>query len=401
MPSLGVYLSVPFCRAKCSYCNFASGVFGAERVDEYIARVCGEVSAVRAKAARLGASLPEQVDSVYLGGGTPSLLTAAQLDQLFAVLAANFQLHADAEITLECAPGQLSDETLVSFLARGGNRVSLGVQSFIDRESKAVGRLHSRETCLAEIARLRASGIANINVDLIAGLPHQTAESWHESVDVALATEVPHISMYMLEVDEDSRLGREVLSAGERYGAATIPDEDEIANRYTRACDWLHERGIEQYEISNFARPGFASRHNTKYWRRDPYLGFGLDAHSMLRIRGTEAVRWANPDTLSSYLRPGPAGGLPILGFEPEIDRIGTEASFEETLFLGLRMNDGIEIQALRAEFDETLVDSLLDSVRDVQQAGWIEFSSGCLRLTHAGRMASNEVFERLLIPVT
>ncbi|HKO20241.1 MAG TPA: radical SAM protein, partial [Acidobacteriaceae bacterium] len=179
---LGVYISVPFCRAKCTYCNFASGVFGAERMDAYVDRVCAEIARAPDRAVGIGAELPRRVDSVYLGGGTPSLLNANQVQRLFAALRAEFQVQNGAEITLECAPGQMSEETLETLLGAGMNRVSLGVQSFVDAEARAVGRLHTREICMREILRLRGAGIEDINIDLIVGLPGQTAASWRESV---------------------------------------------------------------------------------------------------------------------------------------------------------------------------------------------------------------------------
>ena len=296
MQTLGAYISVPFCKAKCSYCNFASGVFGAgtagaERIDTYIEQVCAEIRTARARAAAMRAKLPERMDTVYFGGGTPSLLSAEQMRRLFAALRSEFEITADAEITLECAPGQLGEETLDELLRQGMNRVSFGVQSFVDAEVRAVGRMHTRAICLAEIARMRAAGVQEINVDLIAGLPRQTAASWRESVEVALGSGVPHVSVYMLEVDEDSRLGREMLKHGTKYGAGDVPGDDAIAEWYAEACEWLEAGGAMQYEISNFARKGHASRHNVKYWRREPYVGFGLDAHSMLRS-GEGAVRW-------------------------------------------------------------------------------------------------------------
>src|ERR1017187_6569117 len=184
-PAVGVYISVPFCKAKCTYCNFASGVFGAERMDGYVQRVCGEIAATRERVAGLvrmakTAEFPALADSVYLGGGTPSLLGAEQLRRLFTALRGEFEVTKDAEVTLECAPGQLREQTLDEMLRQGMNRVSFGVQSFVDREAGAVGRLHTRKMCLREIGRLRAAGVGNINVDLIAGLPRQTAASWRE-----------------------------------------------------------------------------------------------------------------------------------------------------------------------------------------------------------------------------
>ncbi len=183
----GIYISVPFCKAKCTFCNFASGVFAAERMQRYVDRVCDEIGGARATAAKAGAELPERVDTVYFGGGTPSLLEATQFRQIFERLRGEFDLADDAEITLECAPGQLADETLAELLRQGMNRVSFGVQSFVDKETAAVGRLHTREQCEAEIARLRAAGVEEINLDLIAGLPYQTQESWQYSVEQAIA----------------------------------------------------------------------------------------------------------------------------------------------------------------------------------------------------------------------
>lgn len=401
--SLGIYISVPFCKAKCTYCNFASGVFGAARMEQYVDRVCAEIGTAKARTETMGAQLPRAVDTVYLGGGTPSLLSAEQMRQLFGTLRGEFDLAPDAEITLECAPGQLSDATLDEMLRQGMDRVSFGVQSFVDAEAKAVGRLHTRAICLAEIQRMRAAGVANINVDLIVGLPGQTAESWRESVQVAIASEVPHVSVYMLEVDEDSRLGKEILAAGPRYSAA--PTEDETAEWYGAACEWLRKAGIVQYEISNFSREGFLSRHNVKYWRREPYVGFGLDAHSMLRLR-EGAARFANTADLDAYLAQplhavrGDFFGL-CTASAPQAELIGREQGFEESLFLGLRMNEGVDLQELRREFGEGLVGETAAALSDVEDAGLMVREGDRALLTAHGRMASNEVFGRLLmVPV-
>jgi oxygen-independent coproporphyrinogen-3 oxidase len=200
----------------------------------------------------------------------------------------------------------------------------------------------------------------------------------------------------MLEVDEDSRLGRELLIHGKRYGAESVASEDETAERYAEACEWMEASGVMQYEISNFARKGHASRHNVKYWRREPYVGFGLDAHSMLR-GGKDAVRWANADDLDKY------DGLKfeIQGSRvegPVVDRIGAEQAFEESIFLGLRMNAGVDLEALRAEFGEELVQGAVAALDYVEEAGLLEREGSWVRLTARGRMASNEVFSRLLV---
>jgi oxygen-independent coproporphyrinogen-3 oxidase len=408
--SAGIYISVPFCKAKCTFCNFASGVFAADRMETYVERVCREIREARAAAGRLGARLPGAVDSVYFGGGTPSLLAAGQFRRIFTGLRDEFEVAADAEITLECAPGQLSDETLGELLSQGMNRISFGVQSFVDEETAAVGRLHTRYQCEAEFARVRGAGIDEMNVDLIAGLPHQTAESWKYSVERAIASGVPHVSVYMLEVDEESRLGREMLEKGGRYSASTVPSEDETADWYLEACTSLDAAGLHQYEISNFAREGHVSRHNLKYWRREPYIGFGLDAHSML-LTDAGAVRFANTSDLDQYLDQdlgdtvaAGASGFKMLARKSDaleadaIDIIGGAEAFEESLFLGLRLNEGVRLEALRVQFGEAMVEGVMPALREVRDAGLLEWNADRMRLTAHGRVVSNEVFSRLLV---
>ena len=224
--AFGIYISVPFCRTKCSYCNFASEVFSKAVFDRYVDRVRADIENARGVAAEMGGQIERSVDSIYLGGGTPTVLESAQLERLFATVRSQFEVTREAEITVECAPGTLTGAVLETLLRCGVNRVSLGVQSFVDQEAAAVGRLHKRATVLADVAQLRTAGITNINIDLIAGLPHQTAESWDFSLIETIATGAPHVSVYMLEVDEDSRLGRELLAGGRRYHAHFVPDED-------------------------------------------------------------------------------------------------------------------------------------------------------------------------------
>src|SRR5712691_10180670 len=280
--ALGVYISVPFCRTKCSYCNFASDVFSRAVFERYVDRVTEDINHAGETADQMGGRFESPVDSIFLGGGTPTILDITQLERLFVTISQKFVVRNDAEITVECAPGTLSPPMIEALRRCGVNRVSLGVQSFVDLEAASVGRLHKRTSVHEDIARLRAAGIENINVDLIAGLPHQTAESWKFSVAETIASGVPHISVYMLEVDDDSRLGREVMAGGTRYHAHLVPDDEVTADFYETACERLDGAGVRQYEISNFARPGEESRHNLKYWTRQPYLGFGVDAHSML-----------------------------------------------------------------------------------------------------------------------
>ncbi|WP_263418962.1 radical SAM family heme chaperone HemW [Terriglobus albidus] len=374
MPPVGLYLSVPFCRAKCSYCNFASDAFGPARMDAYVDRLTEEIAQAPAKASAIGATLPREVDSVYFGGGTPSLLSAARFQRIFEALRTVFSLQSEMEFTLECAPGQLADETLAELLRHGLNRVSLGVQSFVDQESRAVGRFHTRDVCLAEIARLRSAGVQEINVDLIAGLPHQTHESWRISLEQTVAANVPHVSVYMLEVDEESRLGRELIAGGVRYHAHHVPDDGLVAEMYLEACEFLGNDGIPQYEISNFARPGHASRHNLKYWKRLPYLGLGLDAHSMLGD-----WRFQNTDDLNAYLE-GKASPDPV--------SVSPHEASEEELFLGLRLNEGIALPE-----EGPIAHVLRQLVRD----GLMQVQGDRVALTPKGRLLSNDVFTELL----
>jgi oxygen-independent coproporphyrinogen-3 oxidase len=399
--SLGVYISVPFCKAKCTFCNFASGAFAPGRMQHYVDRVCDEISRTRPTAAKLGAQVPDLIDTLYFGGGTPSLLAPEQIRQLFQTLRSHFALTPNPEVTLECAPGQLSDATLNELLQQGMNRISFGVQSFVDRESTAVGRLHTQQMCLDELARLRTAGVQDISLDLIAGLPHQTEASWRYSLETAIATGAPHVSVYMLEVDEDSRLGKEMIASGTRYGASAVPSEDDTAEWYQLACDLLGTSGLNQYEISNFARPDHQSRHNLKYWHRQPYLGFGLDAHSML-LTTSGAVRFANTSDLDTYSGDSSASPLiPIYSSpapSPEIDHIDQSQAFEESLFLGLRLNDGVNLLTLRSQFGEAMLRDTLPALKEVSDAGLLELSADRVRLTGRGRMVSNEVFSRLLL---
>ena len=395
---LGVYVSVPFCRAKCSFCNFASGVSTPARLDAYIDQLCAEIHAAKYVAEQVGGELPRVVDTVYFGGGTPSLLSPMQLRRVFEALHATFHVEHSAEVTMEAAPGQITDETLEAAMQLGVNRVSLGVQSFVDREAAAVGRTHTGAGCLAEIARLRAAGLREVGIDLIAGLPYQNESSWRESLEAAAGAGLTHLSVYMLEVDEDSRLGLEVLAGGVRFHAHGVPTDEVSAALYEQACEWLPLHGFEQYEISNFAAVSSApheahqSRHNRKYWERAPYIGFGLDAHSMLPGRQAgESVRFANADELTEYDERSWGGNLV---------RVGLDEAFEESVFLGLRLAEGVCAATLRAEFGDVRVSACEAEVEEMVKGGMMTAVDGRWRLTLRGRMVSSEVFGRLLVPV-
>lgn len=389
--ALGIYISVPFCRTKCSYCNFASDVFSRAVFERYVDRVCADVAGAADLAETVGGRIEREVDSIYLGGGTPTVLDGAQLERMFRAVRSEFSVAQHAEITVECAPGTLNTQMLETLLHCGVNRVSLGVQSFVDREAAAVGRLHKRETVIDDIARLRAAGITNINIDLIAGLPHQTAESWQESLRETIGTGAPHVSVYMLEIDEDSRLGRELIAGGTRYHAHFVPDEDATADFYLAACESLESAGVLQYEISNFARQGSESGHNLKYWTRQPYLGFGVDAHSMLNSASdsAETVRFATADSLEKY----------VAGAAVEKSVITPAMALEERFFLGLRLNRGIDLRDLEREFGREPLQSAREAVGQFVVDGLMEREGKTIRLTPRGRLLSNEVLQSLIRP--
>jgi oxygen-independent coproporphyrinogen-3 oxidase len=354
----GVYVSYPFCAQKCTYCNFASGVFPRELESRYFEKLCAEISETE---------WPWTPETVYLGGGTPSQMDPDALAKLLSQIPG----RKWAEATMEAAPGSLTREKAKAWRSAGINRVSLGVQSFISKELSRTGRKHTAQTVVDDVAMLRDGGISNINLDLIAGLPFQTRESWRESLDWIERIGPPHVSVYMLEVDDDSNLGRELLILGSRYGAGAVPCEDDIADFYETAVERLHNLGIERYEISNFARPGFESRHNLKYWHRDPYLGFGADAHSLDAER-----RWQNPESASDYVAQRHALRAKSLA-DPVSERF----------FLGLRLTEGI------AEPWEPFSETIRHFIR----AGLLEQSGSRVRLTPRGVMVSNEVFQQFI----
>ena len=376
----GVYISYPFCAQKCTYCNFASGVFPREMEPKYIAALRAEIRAVE---------WPWTPETVYLGGGTPSQMDTEALASLLAEIpggairrpgGAEAQRYVRRggekwrEATMETAPGGLSRERILSWMKTGINRVSLGVQSFAQKELARTGRKHTAAVVAEEIALLRECGIESINVDLISGLPGQTAESWNASLDCIDRLGVPHVSVYMLEVDDDSRLGRELIALGSRYGANDVPPEDSIADFYEIAVERLAGMGIHRYEISNFARAGFESVHNLKYWKREPYLGFGADAHSF-----DGAMRWSNPESVAGYIE----------GF-PAPERTPADAR-SERFFLGLRLSDGI------AGDDSMEAAPLASVIERFSRDGLLERVNGRLRLTPRGVMLSNEVFAEFL----
>ena len=358
----GVYLSYPFCAQKCTYCNFASGVFPRDIEARYRQVLLAEI---------LAFDWPWRPETVCLGGGTPGNLPSDALRPLLDAVPG----RPWTEATIEAAPGSLTAETARAWVDCGINRVSLGVQSFVELEIRRTGRRHTADIVEREVALLRDAGLANFNIDLIAGLSGQTEATWNSSLDWIEKLAPPHVSVYMLEVDEDSRLGKEMLLGGVRYGAADTPTDLQTAGFYETAVERLAGMGIGRYEISNFARPGFESRHNLKYWKLEPYAGFGADAHSY-----DGRARWRNPEEIAAYLAP---------------DRRAAEsepAGSDERLFVGLRLMEGIQPtpgEWLRYTHE---IDRFVET-------GLLETDGRTLRLTPRGVLFSNEVFQEFVIP--
>jgi oxygen-independent coproporphyrinogen-3 oxidase len=285
---------------------------------------------------------------------------------------------------LEADPETVVEEKAAAWVAAGITRISFGVQSFCDEELKAAGRMHRRADVYRAAAILRGAGIANISFDLIAGLPKQTRATWRESLDSLVELAPEHVSVYLLEVDEGSRLGSELLRGGNRYSAGDVPDDDAMAEFYETACAVLGAAGYEHYEISNWGRPGFASRHNLKYWRREPYLGFGAGAHS---FSGTE--RWANAHDAAGYVNAITAGRLPV----EQLEELSAESALEEELFLGLRQMQGIDVGRIEREYGV----SLDARFARLKSAGLIEQEGSLVRLAPRRVSVSNEVFVELM----
>ena len=383
--NVGIYIQVPFCQTKCTYCNFHTGVFAQSLYDPYASAVCRELAEHAALCGDADVALEANfaVDTVYIGGGTPSLLAPATMARILDAVRASFRCQFE-EVTLEADPETVTPEKAAAWRAAGINRVSLGVQSFRDAELVAAGRMHRSADISAATRALRDAGIANIGFDLIAGLPHQTAESWEDSLRQLFGLRPAHASIYLLEIDEGSRLGREALAGGFRYSAARLPSDDAMAGFYEAARTLLAQHAYEHYEISNWALPGFRSRHNVKYWRREPYLGFGAGAHS---FDGRE--RWANVHDPAAYVAAIDTGRSPV----EQRQRVTPAQALEEELFLGLRQLEGIEMDRIEKQYNA----SLRPRLERLREAGLVEFEGTRLRLAASRLTVANEVFVELL----
>ncbi len=376
----GIYIQVPFCQTKCTYCNFHTGVFAQTLYEPYAGAVVREIE-IRARDAW------PAFDTAYFGGGTPSLLAPGSLTKIFDALRGRF-CGAIEEATLEADPETITLEKAAAWRDAGFNRVSLGAQSFSDIELKAAGRMHRSADIFAAAEHLHAAGIGNISLDLIAGLPHQTFQSWEQSLEKLLEIAPQHVSIYLMEIDEGSRLGKEVLAGGARYSANSLPTDDDMASSFERACGRLAAAGFEHYEISNWAQPGFRSRHNLKYWRREPYLGLGAGAHS---FDGTR--RWANNHDPRAYVGEIEKGNLPM----EQNETVTRQQALEEEIFLGLRQLEGIEI----SKFSGPQRSSILRRIEELQENKLVIVADGRVRLAPERIAISNEVFVALLDAVS
>jgi len=388
MTRQGIYIQVPFCQTKCTYCNFHTGVVSAGRFAPYAEAVCREIRGHRELYRAAGVELPERfekavVDTVYFGGGTPSLLEPELLQRMMEAIRGTFAAEL-SEVTLEADPETVEAEKAEAWVRAGINRVSFGLQSFSDKELAAAGRMHRRADIYRAVPILREAGIGNISFDLIAGLAFQTKESWRESLEGLGKLGPEHVSVYLLEVDEGSRLGKELLAGGARYSAGAVPGDDLMADFYEMACEFLEAAGYHHYEISNWAKPGFESKHNLKYWRREAYLGFGAGAHS---FSGTQ--RWANAHDAAEYVGAIQAGRLPA----EQVEGVTRESALEEELFLGLRQLDGIDVGRIEREYGVALGMRF----RPLESAGLVMRDGDVVRLAPARLSVSNEVFVELM----
>ena len=400
MQTLGIYVQVPFCSSKCSFCNFSSQVAPATVFDSYCRALAQEIARLpetynsagigtsERESGRVAALFDLPVDTVYFGGGTPSLLGAARIQSLVKALRRRFHLADSVEFTLELTPGSADEDELSRLRTLGINRLSIGAQSFDDQELRAVGRLHSAADTAALVDYARQAGFTNVSLDLIAGLPHQTESSWLRSLSAAAELRPKHVSVYLFEVDEKSRLGAEVLRHGTRYHAATVPDDEFMAEAYETARRFLAKQGYVQYEISNFALPGFESRHNRKYWRLEPYVGLGAGAHSFDGVH-----RWANETAPEAY-QARLASGQSALA---DVRVLSAEEQLEEFFFLGLRERAGVDLEMAGDRWGREWLSRWEPTIASLARAGWIERVGERIHLPERAYLVSNEIFQEFL----
>lgn len=377
MERAGVYVHIPFCVTRCSYCDFATTRYRREFAERYVRAVVREIESFP-----LDVSL--EVDSLYFGGGTPSTLEPEQIERLIAAVRARFRLLAGAEVTMEIDPATADRQRLSAYRWLGVSRASVGAQTFDDEELARLRRAHKAADTIALIADLRAAGFAEINLDLIAGLPGQALAAWRRDLDRAIELRPEHMSLYLLEVHERTPLARQIAS-----GARPAPDEDAAAQMYAFMIERLEEAGYEHYEISNFCLPGCRARHNLKYWTGAPVYGFGCSAHSF----DGHKRRWSNERTTERYMQMVEERGQAVV----EWFELDDEAARAEALFLGLRLMSGFDLRAYAARFGRDVLRERADEIARLREAGLIELEDHHLRLTDKGAVLSNEVFVALI----
>jgi oxygen-independent coproporphyrinogen-3 oxidase len=371
----GVYVHVPFCRTKCTYCAFVSGDYEEALAGRYLAALDREIAHAGEAAGR------PRVDTVFFGGGTPSLLPAADLIRVLDRIRDAFDVAPGAEITVEMNPGTITPEKLEAYREAGVDRASVGVQSFDDRELRQIGRVHTAGDARSAVRMLREAGFENVSADLIAGLPYQSSDVWRRNLDEAVALETDHLSLYMLELHPGTKLARDVEA-----GRVARPDDDLAAEMYEEMIDRLEAAGFSHYEISNFARPsGRRSRHNEKYWTDADYFGFGVAAHGFV---GGE--RLANARTIKAYVDAVERDGTAVAERTP----LSARDRAAEAAFLGLRRLEGIDLDAFRARHGVDLLADYAEGLAPFFDAALLEVVDGRLRLTRRGLTLSNEVFQ-------
>jgi len=370
MPILGLYVHIPFCSSICNYCNFNRGLFDSGLKDRYVAALEQEIrtSPYRGAAA----------DTIFFGGGTPSLLDPAEIAPIIRTCAESFDLAADAEITLEANPETSSAERMDGFRAAGINRVSFGVQSFREAELRRLGRIHSVERARAAVEEARRAGIDNVSVDLMMWLPQQTIAEWRDSVESLIEVQPEHASLYLLELYPNAPLKEDMA----RAGWSLAPDDD-AAEMYLWSMHRLERAGYAQYEISNVARPSRASRHNLKYWQDGAWIGFGCGAHST-----REGVRWKNVSGTDEYVN-RLAARQPVIAERRELTR---DMRLEDALFTGLRLNEGVDIDEVGVRYGKDVWNTFGDALQPALEAGLAVREGTRLRLTREGMLLANEV---------
>jgi len=374
MRPAGIYIHIPFCRTRCSYCDFATGAYESALAEAYVRAVASEIIAFQSTEDALDA------DTIYFGCGTPSLLTPTQVETILEAVRKRFRVASDAEVTMEMNPGTLTLEGLRSISALGVNRASFGAQTFDDTELKRLGRTHTAADVRRTIADLRRAGFTNVSFDLIAGLPAQTLSAWSRNLDEALALSPEHLSFYILEVHEGTPLADQI-----RRGAQPHPDDDLAAEMYRLMLGRAQAAGYEHYEISNLCRPGYYSRHNTKYWTGEAVFGFGCSAHSYDGHR----TRWSNERDAARYTKLMEDARTPVV----ETIELDERASRAEAIFLGLRLMRGVNLSEHHARFGADLRAEYAADLERLSDAGLIEFDDDLMRLTTSGALLSNEVF--------